>query len=430
MNKKGLKIIHISSPGNRTAGRLVFSIHEELIKKGHDSFVVTKSEPDYDVNVYSYYSFILNFMTRIKGKLYRYIPQFFKRRKKVGRHYSFLDLKEKRCQLRYYSISNKFPYTPDVIIIYALQDFINAKTVKKIYDKTGAKIYWLLYDAAPVTGGCHYPWDCEGYKHNCGKCPQLMSENENDISRKNWVFKNKYLKNINLEILAGSEWTKIKSSQSSIFREKKTHTWLVPVTSDCPNSNCKDEIKKELGLSDNTLYLLFGATTAVNERKGMKYLFESLRILKENNYTEKRIEIIILGRDGSIDKSKIPYPCISPGFINDKETLFKYYASSHIVVVPSVEDAGPMMINESIKCGTPVVSFEMGVAHDLVINNLTGYRARLGDSADLAKGMANILNLSEREYRKVTENCIRFGDKKLDIGKQTDKLIEIFNNNC
>ncbi len=32
---------------------------------------------------------------------------------------------------------------------------------------------FLLYmmDMAPMTGGCHYAWDCEKYKMKCGGCP-------------------------------------------------------------------------------------------------------------------------------------------------------------------------------------------------------------------------------------------------------------------
>jgi hypothetical protein len=51
------------------------------------------------------------------------------------------------------------------------------------------------------------------------------------------------------------------------------------------------------------------------------------------------------------------------------------------------------------------------------------------DSPDLAKGIASILNLSETEYKKMKENCRNISDEKVNIGKQVDKLIEIFRNN-
>jgi glycosyltransferase involved in cell wall biosynthesis len=45
------------------------------------------------------------------------------------------------------------------------------------------------------------------------------------------------------------------------------------------------------------------------------------------------------------------------------------------------------MINESIMCGTPVVSFRMGVAEDLIINGETGYIVKLKNIRDLANGI-------------------------------------------
>jgi glycosyltransferase involved in cell wall biosynthesis len=68
-----------------------------------------------------------------------------------------------------------------------------------------------------------------------------------------------------------------------------------------------------------------------------------------------------------------------------------------------------MMINESIMCGTPVVAFEMGVAPDLVHTGQTGYRAKLKDNEDLAKGIAQILGLSKDAYDAMSNNCRELG---------------------
>jgi glycosyltransferase involved in cell wall biosynthesis len=70
-----------------------------------------------------------------------------------------------------------------------------------------------------------------------------------------------------------------------------------------------------------------------------------------------------------------------------------------------------MMINEAIMCGTPVVSFDMGVAPDLVHTGKTGYRAKLRDSQDLATGITEILTLSEDAYNRMSYNCRELGLK-------------------
>ena len=56
-------------------------------------------------------------------------------------------------------------------------------------------------------------------------------------------------------------------------------------------------------------------------------------------------------------------------------------------------------------CGTPVVSFAQGVSLDIVISGKTGYRARLKDSADMAKGLYDILKMPDTEYSKMKNSC-------------------------
>jgi glycosyltransferase involved in cell wall biosynthesis len=93
------------------------------------------------------------------------------------------------------------------------------------------------------------------------------------------------------------------------------------------------------------------------------------------------------------------------GFIRDDRTLAAAYQAADTFVCPSIEDSGPMMINESLMCGTPVVSFDMGVAGDLVHTGTTGYRARLGDCRDLARGIGAILALSPDQRDAVAREC-------------------------
>jgi glycosyltransferase involved in cell wall biosynthesis len=56
-------------------------------------------------------------------------------------------------------------------------------------------------------------------------------------------------------------------------------------------------------------------------------------------------------------------------------------------------------------CGTPVVSFEMGIAIDLVINNKTGYRVKLKDSKALAQAMYDVLSMNDPDYLIMKDNC-------------------------
>ena len=85
--------------------------------------------------------------------------------------------------------------------------------------------------------------------------------------------------------------------------------------------------------------------------------------------------------------------------------LSTYYNAADVVVVSSREDGGPMMIVESLMCGTPVVAFATGLGAELVITGETGYRAARNDAKDLRKGISYVLNLQPAELQKLSDNC-------------------------
>ena len=63
----------------------------------------------------------------------------------------------------------------------------------------------------PFTGGCHYSHGCNKFELNCGACPILCSEDENDLSKKIWKMKNKILDKLeikNISLVAISNWSK------------------------------------------------------------------------------------------------------------------------------------------------------------------------------------------------------------------------------
>jgi len=71
---------------------------------------------------------------------------------------------------------NQLPRYPNAIFIYWASGFINAKLIHDLATKTKARIYILMIDNAPITGGCHYPWECKGYENDCSNCPAIQSK--------------------------------------------------------------------------------------------------------------------------------------------------------------------------------------------------------------------------------------------------------------
>ena len=128
-----------------------------------------------------------------------------------------------------------------------------------------------------------------------------------------------------------------------------------------------------------------------------------------------------------------PYQTRFLGFLNSEKDLAEAYQASDLFLCPSIEDSGPMMINESIMCGVPVVCFDMGVAADLVINLQTGFVAELGNSRQLAVGIETILRLTAQEKELMDNKCRKLALSKCHpsvsvewiqqrLGRETNRL--------
>jgi glycosyltransferase involved in cell wall biosynthesis len=191
-------------------------------------------------------------------------------------------------------------------------------------------------------------------------------------------------------MVVATEWSFRQASSSSLFRNCPIKKILLPIDENIFQPGNKIHARNLFHISPQSRVIFVGAQSITDERKGFTYLFEALANLYKELSIEQREDILIMtAGDKDISKS-IPFRVKHLGTIRGNEQLVKVYHAADIFVCPSVEDSGPMMINESIMCGTPVVSFEMGVSLDLV-NELTGYRAKNMDSKDLAKGIEFLL---------------------------------------
>ncbi|MEO7294336.1 MAG: glycosyltransferase, partial [Ginsengibacter sp.] len=322
--------------------------------------------------------------------------------------------------------------TPHAIIVLFAKNFINSKNIYELYKKTNAPVYLLMYDMAPLTGGCHYAWDCKGYQHNCGSCPGLFSSDPFDITFRNLRYRKNYHDKTDLHIVTASEWQYRQTKASTLFKNGRIHKILSSFNQEIFIPVDKDHLRNKLGIPPNKKIILFGANNCYEKRKGMKYLLDSFKILKElvsmNKNLENRVLLLIAG-SGFDKKDLLPFDYYDLGQLDNHLGIASAYQAADIFACPSLEDSGPSMINQSIMCGTPVVSFEMGVAIDLILNGKTGYRAKLKDTQNFANGMYSILNMTDAEYKEMANTCRQLALKLYEPSVNINNWLKILNSN-
>ena len=425
MNKK-LKIINLSNQDiNYASGVVPYTFHQEFIKK-HSSFLFvhyTEGKSDNLISYHSKYSFLLSrFTKRVISKLQRLISTPIT----IGDYHFFMLDKTKKI-LNVDKILSKCP-DPDLIIVYFLNSFVSISDLKDLQVKTNAPIFLFLMDMENLTGGCHYSWDCMGYLKECNNCPAFVNLHNQYLASNNLRHYIDIVKEMNITILAPSEQLYYQSKQSTIFKSKHIEKLLIGIDHNIFNKKNKIELRHKHNIPIEKFVILFGAVMTDEKRKGSKYLFEALEFLK-SMISVKDIIVLQIGGNSTKDKRLNEYDFLAKEFISSNQILAEIYNIADVLVVPSIQDSGPMMINQSISCGTPVVAFKIGVTTDLIINAQTGYIAEVYDSFVLADGIRKIYQLSPEEQNTISQNCIEIAKEKLNIRTQAEKIINLFLNN-
>jgi glycosyltransferase involved in cell wall biosynthesis len=105
-----------------------------------------------------------------------------------------------------------------------------------------------------------------------------------------------------------------------------------------------------------------------------------------------------------------------------RHELFKTYADSTVVVMPSVwPEPLPNVALESNLLGVPVVASKICGLKEVVIDGETGYLVRLGDAHELAKSLTKALSndWNRKEIHSVAS-------KRFDPAKSAERLLKFF----
>lgn len=249
-------------------------------------------------------------------------------------------------------------------------------------DLVGTKpVIWTLHDMNPITGGCHYSEGCDGYRYECRNCP--LVEPRSNIAEEAWAIKKLGLAQIrNLHIVCPSQWLADRVAESSLLGDRPIHVIPnhIPLTQFSPTNKMVARMRLDIPLDKK--YIVFGADSLNNKRKGGHHLVESLEHLRRMGHAAD-VEVLLFG-NASLD---VGVPTRNMGHVSNQHRLSLIYAAADVYAFPSLEDNAPQTVVEAMLSGTPVVGFPVGNVPDLVADKETGYIALYADSRDFAQGL-------------------------------------------
>lgn len=299
----------------------------------------------------------------------------------------------------------------DYIVTLVWQDMITAATLQALYDKTKAPIICCVVDQYPYTGNCYYPSYCKEYRNECVKCPVFENKRNPLQAHQNYLFKKQVYSSIPCRFTANS-YVKKFILETGIVAEEQIVLKSFMLDTDVFKPLSISKCRKELNIHDEKEFIILmryiDPTSIGGSRKGIPNAFEAMHqfSLTLDQSQRDKVLLLLIGDDQIANHllSKIDFDILSLGRVN-QEYLIKAYNAASVFLSPTLDDAGPSMVNQAMACGTPVVSFEIGTALDVVQTGKTGFIAKLADNEIFSSGISSIYKLSESEYQQMRVNA-------------------------
>lgn len=310
---------------------------------------------------------------------------------------------------------------PDIVHLHWINNGLLAiEDLKKI----NAPLVWTLHDMWPFTGGCHYSAGCNHWLDQCGNCPQLIRNGNNDLSKKIFSRKLKAWKEIDLTVVAPSQWLSNLAATSPLL--SRCGIQVIPNGLDVASfyPRVKERSRQSLNLPQKKRLLLFGAMNATGDnRKGFDLLIESLSKLPDA--LRNQLELVVFGNQDNVMEKYLDFKTHFIGTVNGDEELAKLYSSADLFIAPSREDNLPNTCIESIACGTPVVAFNIGGIPDIIQHKETGYLADAFNTTDMAKGIIWVLG-TLKESNKMQLAARAYAESSYDKENNAHQYIALY----
>lgn len=373
-----MKILHlIGGTLSSGAAKGAYLLHQGLIDLGVNSKVLTSSAETFNNPS------VESITQRKNEKAFNFIRA----------QMDLLPLNFYRRRQEHIFSNNIFGYNFTRHPLYEWADIINLHWINggfvSINDisKINKPVIWTMRDMWPMSGGCHYTMECNKYLTGCGKCPQLGSDNNNDLSAWNIRRKQKHLPE-ELIFVGISKWLSKCAKESHLLKNQRVITFY-----NCINDKEFFPVDKKIAKNISLIpadkkVILFGAADASSFHKGFDKFVKALEYL----YDKSKYLFLFFGKieKSLVEDLNINY--ISLGYLSDSISLRLAYSAADIFVAPAVMEAFGKTIAEAMACGTPCIAFNATGPQDIIDHKKNGYLAKPYLSTDLAQGIEWLLN--------------------------------------
>lgn len=336
----------------------------------------------------------------------------------------------RRLSLNYINIfsSFKIPQHPwfqeaDIINFHNLHTgYFNYLAIPQL---TQAKpTVFTLHDMWSFTGHCAYSYDCDRWTIGCGNCPypEEYPQIKRDSTRWEWKLKHWVYNRSRLTIITPSQWLKLQVDRSMLNCFPSHH---IPYGIDLEAYQPLDrqQCRLLLGLDLHKFILLFGVENLTYRRKGGDLLLQALSQLP--TALKKEIILLVFGNGGEQITEISGIESVNLGYVSHDRLKAIAYSAADVFILPTRADNLPLTLQESLACGTPLISFNVGGVPELVRPEITGYLAEPENPQDLARGIVKLL-ADETLRSRLSQNCRKIALEEYSLSLQVERYLALY----
>lgn len=347
---------------------------------------------------------IIDRLSRSVGALYQYFP--FSSRK---------------------ILSTASSFQPDIINLHNSHSGYFAIPLLSELSKI-APVIWTLHDMWSFTGNSAHTFGNESWKTLKNdkwltKVPPTIGINTGEylLQQK----KNVYRKS-NLTVVTPSVWLKNLAEQSPVFEGKKIFQIYNGIDPGIFNKKNKEVTRKKIGLPVDTKTIMFSSNFLQknNPWKGGSDLLDILKRI--NAYAKEKINLIMLG-EGQLEGADrfSNFQVYYGGYIHDENLMSEYLSASDLFIYPTRADNLPNVLVESIACGTPCITFDVGGNSEIINHNYNGIVIEPFNFDHFATETVNLISDANR-ISDFSTNCINLIQKLFLCESMVDSYYRLF----
>jgi len=149
-----------------------------------------------------------------------------------------------------------------------------------------------------------------------------------------------------------------------------------------------------------------------------KNILPTLEILLKNRILEcTQSTLFCLGRNFP---ERLRSPRVVPlGHVEDRQSFRNLYDQIDFLLHPSLLDNFPLLIQESLAQGCPVVALDRGGVGEMVVEGRSGWLLADFQAKSLEKTFLKLARISPPDYRTFSENCLAFATERFQADRLT-----------